>query len=62
MKVGVYIDGLNLYYGGRATVGRSAPGWRWLDLPTERTAAHALSRMVRTGCDGSAGCVLHLRS
>lgn len=32
MKVGVYIDGLNLYYGGRAVVGRSAPGWRWLDL------------------------------
>lgn len=32
MKVGVYIDGFNLYYGGRALFGRSAPGWRWLDL------------------------------
>ena len=32
MKVGVYIDGFNLYYGGRAPLGRSAPGWRWLDL------------------------------
>lgn len=32
MKVGVYIDGFNLYYGGRALFGRSTPGWRWLDL------------------------------
>ncbi|MFV0523055.1 MAG: NYN domain-containing protein [Acidimicrobiales bacterium] len=32
MRVGVYIDGFNLYYGGRAVVGRSASGWRWLDL------------------------------
>ena len=32
MRVGVYIDGLNLYYGGRKVVGRGQPGWRWLDL------------------------------
>lgn len=32
MRVGVYIDGFNLYYGGRAVMGRSQPGWRWLDL------------------------------
>lgn len=32
MKVGVYIDGLNLYYGGRARFGRQTRGWRWLDL------------------------------
>ena len=32
MRVGVYIDGLNLYYGGRDWFGRSQPGWRWLDL------------------------------
>ena len=32
MKVGVYVDGLNLYYGGRSHFGRAAPGWRWLDL------------------------------
>lgn len=32
MRVGVYIDGFNLYYGGRGLCGRSAPGWRWLDL------------------------------
>ena len=32
MRVGVYIDGLNLYYGGRSMMGRGQPGWRWLDL------------------------------
>ena len=30
-KVGVYIDGYNLYYGGRRQLGKS-PGWRWLDI------------------------------
>jgi hypothetical protein len=30
--VGAYIDGFNLYYGGRALCGRGAPGWRWLDV------------------------------
>lgn len=32
MRVGVYIDGFNLYYGARGMLGRSTPGWRWLDL------------------------------
>lgn len=32
MKIGVYVDGYNLYYGGRALCGRGTPGWRWLDL------------------------------
>jgi len=33
MQVGVYIDGYNLYYGGRALMGGPGqPGWRWLDL------------------------------
>lgn len=32
MRVGVYIDGYNLYYGGRGICGRSTPAWRWLDL------------------------------
>lgn len=32
MRVGVYVDGFNLYYGARAMCGRSTPGWRWLDL------------------------------
>jgi len=34
MRVGVYIDGYNLYYGGRAWCGRGTPGWRWLDVRT----------------------------
>lgn len=32
MRVGVYIDGFNLYYGGKFICGASTPGWRWLDL------------------------------
>lgn len=32
MRVGAYIDGFNLYYGGRGVCGRSTPGWRWLDI------------------------------
>jgi hypothetical protein len=32
LRVGVYVDGFNLYYGGRGLVGGSGrPGWRWLD-------------------------------
>lgn len=32
MRVGVYVDAFNLYYGGRSLCGRGAPGWRWLDI------------------------------
>lgn len=32
MRIGVYIDGFNLYYGARGLCGRGSPGWRWLDL------------------------------
>jgi hypothetical protein len=33
MRVGVYVDGFNLYYGARLVMGgRGIPGWRWLDL------------------------------
>ncbi|MDD7945686.1 NYN domain-containing protein [Microbacterium sp. NE2HP2] len=32
MRVGVYIDGFNLYYGARGHCGRGTAGWRWLDL------------------------------
>lgn len=31
-RVGVYVDGFNVYYGARAHCGRGRPGWRWLDL------------------------------
>jgi hypothetical protein len=30
--VGAYVDGFNLYYGGRSLCGRGTPGWRWLDV------------------------------
>lgn len=32
MRVGVYVDGYNLYYGGRGLCGQGTPGWRWLDI------------------------------
>jgi hypothetical protein len=32
VRVGVYIDGYNLYYGARGLCGRGTPGWRWLDI------------------------------
>jgi hypothetical protein len=32
MKIGVYIDGFNLYYGGIGICGKRTQGWRWLDL------------------------------
>ena len=32
MKVGVYVDGFNLYYGARAICGQGVAGWRWLDI------------------------------
>ena len=38
MRVGVYIDGFNLYYGGESIMGRKAPGWRWLDIRAAFTA------------------------
>jgi uncharacterized LabA/DUF88 family protein len=32
MRVGVYVDGFNLYFGARSVCGRGTSGWRWLDL------------------------------
>lgn len=32
MRVGIYVDAFNVYYGGRDLCGRGAAGWRWLDL------------------------------
>jgi len=32
MRVGVYVDGYNLYYGARSSCGRGTAGWRWLDV------------------------------
>jgi len=32
VRIGVYVDGFNLYYGARGLCGRGTAGWRWLDL------------------------------
>src|SRR5690625_680812 len=32
MNVGVYIDGYNLYYGGRRLCGKRDVSWKWLDV------------------------------
>lgn len=32
MRVGAYIDGYNLHYGGRDRCGKGLAGWRWLDV------------------------------
>lgn len=32
MRVGVYVDAYNLYYGMRSQCGRGTAGWRWLDI------------------------------
>jgi hypothetical protein len=39
MRIGVYVDAYNLYYGGRSSCGRGTAGWRWLDV---RRLAQAL--------------------
>jgi len=42
VRIGVYVDGFNLYYGARGLCGRGTPGWRWLDL--RALAADLVSR------------------
>jgi hypothetical protein len=32
MRVGVYVDGFNLYFGAREQCGAGTAGWRWLDV------------------------------
>lgn len=34
LRVGLYVDAYNLYYGARDLCGRGQPGWRWLDFPS----------------------------
>jgi len=49
VRVGVYIDGFNLYFGARGLCGRGVPGWRWLDV-----RALAQSLLNRTYWPGAA--------
>ena len=48
MRVGVYVDGFNLYYGGRSLCGRGTSGWRWLDI-----------RSLATSLANWKGCAVH---
>ena len=54
MKIGVYVDGYNLYYGARGHCGRSTAGWRWLDI-------RALAELLVGRRQDWAGGVLDLR-
>jgi hypothetical protein len=38
VRVGLYIDGFNLYYGATGLCGRGTAGWRWLDMRALGTA------------------------
>ena len=49
MRIGVYVDGYNLYYGGRKHCGRGTPGWRWLDVRALATALLAEQPTWSTG-------------
>lgn len=54
LRVGAYVDGLNVYHGGRHLCGRGAPGWRWFDL------AASVERMIaRNAAWTSKGATLH---
>jgi len=54
LRVGAYVDGLNVYYGGRHLCGRDAPGWRWFDL------AASVERMIaRNAAWVAQGATLH---
>ena len=51
MRVGVYIDGLNLYYGGQQLCGRSERSWRWHDVTA--LADRLISRNARWAAQGA---------
>lgn len=52
VRIGVYIDAFNVYYGGRGLCGKSTPGWRWLDL-------RALARTLISTRTSWAGAQVH---
>jgi len=49
MRVGVYVDGLDMYYGARDMCGPDTPGWGWVDI---RSLARSLVG-GRIGWDGA---------
>lgn len=56
MRVGVYVDGYNLYYSGRRWFGRAVPGWRWL---SPRRLAASLVEQRRNWTSADVGRVVY---
>ena len=56
VRIGVYVDGFNLYYGARGICGRGTPGWRWLDL---RALATSLVSQHRSWPDAQVNRVVY---
>lgn len=56
MRVGVYVDAFNLYYGGKGHCGASTQGWRWLDVRAFSKAVinTYLHRATEQGWNGAA--------
>src|SRR5688572_27721454 len=44
MRVGVYVDGFNLYYGAKGLCGSSGRQWKWLDV--RGLASHVLAEQI----------------
>lgn len=63
MRIGMYVDGFNLYYGGRAVCGRGQPGWRWLDLRAigERLIANSTWSQNSSLVDKLVYCTAHVK-
>lgn len=57
MRVGVYVDGFNLYYGARGLCGRGAAGWRWIDL---RSLATKLAGWPGASIERVVYCTAHI--
>lgn len=59
----MYIDGFNLYYGGRGICGKSVAGWRWLDLRklSNRLLTNAGSGWTAAQIDRVVYCTARIR-
>lgn len=55
MKVGVYLDGFNIYYGGRKQFGRGVEGWKWYS--PRALAENALASAMEYFAQAPGNCV-----
>lgn len=53
MRVRVYVDGFNVYYGAKRTMGSQTVGWKWLDLDAlaTRMVGHHWPNALVVGVD-----------